>query len=350
VSKANRGPLRVCLRGRGDGGATKPRIGVGNGFLGCPCCELDPLTFKRGCHCRQNFSNRAANDQVGQGVDRGFVAVNDDELCAALFGDDRQIGRWGYDQRRADGEHHLCGLGPVCSLLKHVGWQRLTKRNGGMFEPAFACRAWWSAVLACELLHEGVDVETGSAVKTGGLACRAVEFQNVLIAGQLMEPVNVLGDHTADPVFTFPRGKREMPDTGLGCGKVGVAFTFLPPVLVSGLGTGQELVVVDGPVFRPHTTGRAEVGNAALGANSGTGEHNRPMGGSQPGGSLFNRVCFKGHQFCLCPVKNLVESRARIQAKKFRQSSIENSSSVQPGMVGGPADCFDGCSEPGTDR
>jgi hypothetical protein len=114
------------------------------------------------------------------------------------------------------------------------------------------------------------------------LARRAVQLEHVRAAGRLMQPVDILRDHAAQPPAIPPAGERGVAGAGLGLGEVAVGFALLPPILVAGRGAGEKILKINGLVFRPHAARRAEIGNAALRADAGAGEGNGGSRVAQP--------------------------------------------------------------------
>ncbi len=102
-----------------------------------------------------------------------------------------------------------------------------------------------------------------------------MQFQDVLRACFFMEPINVLRDHTGQPVGCFPAGQHVVAGIGNALGKFVVCHRFLPPVLVSRVGTFQELVVVNRLRCGPNTSRRPEVRNTTLGADPRAGKGHR---------------------------------------------------------------------------
>ena len=75
---------------------------------------------------------------------------------------------------------------------------------------------------------------------------------------------------------------------GLCVGEFAVHFALLPPVFVAAVGACQELVEVHRAILRPHAAGRAEIGDAALGADAGAGKDDGASRRGKPVGDLLN--------------------------------------------------------------
>src|SRR4051794_12745833 len=112
-----------------------------------------------------------------------------------------------------------------------------------------------------ELLDERADLIASPAIEAGRLACRAVQFEHLVAASHLMQPVDVLSDYATDPAGGFPAGQNFVARVRLRRSELAVHLAFLPPVFVAGLGTFEEFSVIDGPILRPDTARRAEVGD-----------------------------------------------------------------------------------------
>ncbi len=230
----------------------------------------------------EHFANRTAKDGVGEVIERRAVAIDDDEAGTVLFGGNRQVRGRGHHERGADGQHEVGGTRPAGGFHEDIGGQRLAKRDGGVFESAAAGGAIGDTVLGNELGDEWLDVEAGVAIEASGLAGRAMEFEHAAAAGELMEAIDVLRDNAADAAGGFPLGKCEVANVRLGGRELGVHFALLAPVLVAAVGTFHEFVEVDGAILRPDATGRAEVGDAALGADARAGEDDGGIGVGEP--------------------------------------------------------------------
>ena len=157
-----------------------------------------------------------------------------------------------------------------------------------MLKPAAAGGAIGHAIVGQELGHERLDVEAGAAVEAGGLACRAVELEHAAAAGQLVQSVDVLRDDAADAAGRFPMGKHAVAGVGLGRAELAVHLGFLPPVFVPGVGAFEELVEKDRAIPGPHAARRAEVGDAALGADAGAGQDDGRSRRGQPMGDALD--------------------------------------------------------------
>jgi hypothetical protein len=113
-----------------------------------------------------------------------------------------------------------------------------------------------------------------------------VELQHAAAAGQLVQAVDVLRDDAADASGGLPAGQNLVAEVGLGVCEVAMHFTLLPPVFVAAFGARQELVEVHGAILRPHAPRRAKIGDPALGADAGAGQHDGRSRGSEPVGNL----------------------------------------------------------------
>src|ERR1700758_3513134 len=87
-----------------------------------------------------------------------------------------------------------------------------------------------------------------------------------------MQVIDVLRDHGRRLAGAVETGERKVPATGPGGGKLCVHGKAPPPSFVAHRLAREELVERDRPILRPEPTGGAEIGNAALGGNAGSGE------------------------------------------------------------------------------
>src|SRR4051812_44744619 len=114
----------------------------------------------------------------------------------------------------------------------------------------------------------------------------------------------------------------------LGRSELAMHLALLPPVLVPRLGTCQEFIVIDSAIFRPDTAGRAKVGDAALGADAGAGQHNGRAGRGQPAGNVRNFTLSKCHVELLTAKTHTSRRSKRLAIqlchKSIRLSEITN--------------------------
>ena len=87
-----------------------------------------------------------------------------------------------------------------------------------------------------------------------------------------MQIVDVLRDHRRCLAGTVQAGEREVPTTWPSCRKLRMHGKAPAPSLIAHVLTREELFEGDRPVFCPEPAGRAEIRDAALGGNSGSGE------------------------------------------------------------------------------
>ena len=231
------------------------------------------------------------------GFKRRWIAVDDHESGSMSLCGSRQVGGRRNDERRADRQHEIGLARPAVRFHQHIGRQHLAERDRGVLEPAAALGAIGHAILGEELFDERADLVAGSAIEAGGLAGGAVKFQHAAAAGHLVQAIDVLGDHAADPAGGFPAGQHLVAGVGLGVGELAMHFALLPPVFVAGIGAFEEFVEIDGAILRPDATGRAKVGDAAFGADAGAGQDNGGFSISEPTGHFFDAHCHVNHGF-----------------------------------------------------
>src|SRR5262244_3042109 len=87
-----------------------------------------------------------------------------------------------------------------------------------------------------------------------------------------MQIVDVLRDHGRRLAGAVEAGKRKVPATGPGGGKLRVHGKAPAPSFVAHLLAREELVERDRLILGPEPAGRAEIGNATLGGNSRSSE------------------------------------------------------------------------------
>src|ERR1700739_2322570 len=87
-----------------------------------------------------------------------------------------------------------------------------------------------------------------------------------------MQVVDVLRDHGRRLAGAGETGERTVPATGPGGGKLCIHGKAPPPSFVAHRLAREELVERDRPILRPEAAWGAEIRNAALGGNAGSGE------------------------------------------------------------------------------
>ena len=90
----------------------------------------------------------------------------------------------------------------------------------------------------------------------------------------LMQVVDVLGHDGGNLARLIKRRQRAMTAARLGRGEGRLHRKPPPPCFVAGVLAGDEFVVGDRPVAGPQSAGRAEIGNAGFGGDTGAGKGN----------------------------------------------------------------------------
>src|SRR5579863_9451576 len=89
-----------------------------------------------------------------------------------------------------------------------------------------------------------------------------------------MQIVNVLGDDGGNLAGAVERGERAMAAPWLGRGESRLHGEAPPPGFVARIFADDEFIKGDRPVAGPQPARRAEVGNTALGRDTGAGKGN----------------------------------------------------------------------------
>lgn len=137
------------------------------------------------------------------------------------------------------------------------------------------------------LFHHRVDRFAGEAVQAADFPRRAVHFQNIMAARQLVQAVNILRDHASQSSTRFPAGQSLVGNIGFRSGEIAVRDCFLSPVFLPGFGAAEEFVEVDRLRLRPDATGRAKIGDTAFGTDTRAGEGDCRGGFGEPLGDLL---------------------------------------------------------------
>lgn len=116
---------------------------------------------------------------------------------------------------------------------------------------------------------------------------RPVQLEHIAATGQLVQPVDILRDHAAEPPRSFPAGKGAVGDVRLGGGELHMRLGPLPPVFDLRLRVAEIFVEQDRPAAGPDPAGRAKIGNAAFRADAGARKDDGRCGLGQPVGNAI---------------------------------------------------------------
>jgi hypothetical protein len=105
-----------------------------------------------------------------------------------------------------------------------------------------------------------------------------------------MQAVDILSDDASEPARRFPIGKDAVTRVGSGVGEIEVGDAFLPPVFLPRARAPQKIVEIYRAGLRPDSLRRAEIGNAALGADPRSGECHGGASHCHPFGKKFGVV------------------------------------------------------------
>lgn len=211
---------------------------------------------------------------VGNGVEWGWGAIDDDEAGTAPFGEDGKLGGGVDDEGAADDEHEIAVAGGGDGTVERFAGEGFAEEDGGGAEGTTADLATEFAFGGHEAGLEGIGGPFATAVETTDAVSGAVELDDAVgsIAGLLVETVDVLGDDMGKEARTFEGDESEMPGIGLGGGELVIAGAAVFPVLASGFGVLQEIADGGGCIALPDTARTAVIGDPRFGADPGAGE------------------------------------------------------------------------------
>ena len=151
-----------------------------------------------------------------------------------------------------------------------------------------ASRAAGDQAASLELVEHVTGVEAGAALQAADGPRRAMQFQNIAAAGDLMQAVDILGHDPAGETTLFPAREGTMSHIRLRADELDMRFSPLAPILKPRLGIGEILIEQDRLSPRPDTSWRAKIGNAALGTDAGPGKQDCRAGTGEPIGDFVN--------------------------------------------------------------
>ena len=220
----------------------------------------------------------AVYDEVGDAVEVGGLAIQDDEGGAGLLGEYWQPGGGVDDERRADGEEEVAGQRLALRALHLVLRHRLAEGDRRRLDRRSAERAGGRHGVPLERLLDRSKLVTGLAGDAFRIAAVAVELDHLLpgYARILVQVVDVLGDHARDLAEPDQLGDRPVPAVGRGARDVPVDQQLAPPGLDTCLLGGEEVLVIDRRGLRSDAGRAAEVRDARLGRYTGAGKDDSP--------------------------------------------------------------------------
>lgn len=193
------------------------------------------------------------DDQVGDRVEVGRLAVDDREAGAVLPGQRRKSGRRVDHQRGADREHQVAGerfgAGAVHLAFRH----RLAEGDRGRLDVPAAEPAGGRLAVGFEGGPDRRELVAGAAGQAARIAPVAVQLDDPvrIDARLLVEVVDVLGDDAGRLAGAHQPGDRAVAAVGFGAGDVAVDDEFPPPRLAARVFGGDEVLEVDRRGLRP---------------------------------------------------------------------------------------------------
>src|SRR5579864_4873527 len=226
----------------------------------------------------EGFEHRAdvlTYDKVGDVVELGRLAIDDDEAGAAALRQQRKAGRRPDHEGGADRQKQIAMKRKVLGAL-HCGiGHRLAERYGRGLDVAAAARAVGrAAVRGIHALPHPGEFVAFIAIEACGESRIAVQLDHMLRgkSRRLVQVVDVLGDDRGHLAGAVKARQRPVAAARPGIAELVGHGEAPPPRFVARLLARQELVERDRLVLGPQAPGRAEIGDAALGGNAGPGE------------------------------------------------------------------------------
>ena len=146
----------------------------------------------------QHVTDLGVDDDIGDGVERCGLAVDDDEFGPSTLGP-RDDARYRVDREaRPDCQQQVTRIGGDLSLKQVSGDQGLTKGDRGRLQDATAFGARRIGLAGAHSFEDGVHRRAVIAVETSGFAGRAMDLDHQVgvDAAQLVELIDVLGDES----------------------------------------------------------------------------------------------------------------------------------------------------------
>lgn len=213
-------------------------------------------------------------DKVRQIVERGRIAVDDGQECAAAFGDHRKGRRRLHLQGRTDDDEAIRLFAPSLGALHRLHGHRLAERNVRRFQKTAAVIAGRSGQFFVPRLVDVGRLVMLAALKAGNMAIGAMKLDQLCFgsAGELVQAVDVLRDQAEQSAALLKFADRVMSEIRLYRFEKLVGRFFELPMLHTRRFAGEKILKEHRLIFRPNATGTAEVRHAGLRADAGAGE------------------------------------------------------------------------------
>ena len=223
-------------------------------------------------------------DEVRQIVERGRVAINDGQECAAAFGNDGKARRRLHLPGRTDDDEAIRLFAPSLGALHRLDGHRLAERDVRRFQKTAAVIASRSGQFLAPRLVDMGRLVMLAALKAGNVAIGAMKLDQFCLgsAGELVQAVDVLSDQAEQLAALLKFADRVMSEIRLYRLEKLVGRFFELPMLHTRRFAGEKILKEHRLIFRPNAAGAAEVRHAGLRADAGAGEKDDRPRLSQP--------------------------------------------------------------------
>src|SRR5271165_4464805 len=198
-------------------------------------------------YCPQGFADRPVEYEIGDRVEAGRLAVDDDQCGTVALGQFREPGRRIDDERGAGDDEQIGGarldLGAPHRLDRH----RLAEGDRCSLDPAPAGAANRCRAVALEGATQFANLVPPRAIEAVRVGRVAVQLDDLVHgnAGGPMEAVDVLGDHRSGGTAADELGNGAMPAVRLRVSPGVIGFEAAPPSFAPSFLGGKEIREID---------------------------------------------------------------------------------------------------------
>ena len=166
------------------------------------------------------MADGGVDHRIGDAIERGGLAVDDDQLGATALGSRDDAGDWIHHQSRPNGEEQI---GLVCGLLGPLqvgGDEGLPKGDRGRFDDAGAVRAGRVFLASSDAIEHRLHGRAVVTRQASGLSGRAVDLHHQIgvDAADLVKLVDVLSNQGVEDAAFLKQQQCPMAVIGMHVG------------------------------------------------------------------------------------------------------------------------------------
>jgi hypothetical protein len=243
----------------------------------------------------ENNARFSRQDGVGHRVQLGGAIVDDDQPSAVFHRAHRNACCRPHGEGRADREAGIAMAGFLHRVVDILDDEALPEADRRRLEEFPTQLAVGIVISLADAVENARDRQSAAATQAYDLSRRAMQLDDVLRSGQLMQPVDVLRHDDGRSPRVLQPGHCLM--SRVGTGDVDRGLQAVAPAFATYVSVGK--VVLDRVPGRvsgsPHTLRTPEVGDTRLGRDARSAEYEDPAGAAKP---AQRRLQVKLGQYC----------------------------------------------------